>query len=264
MTVERGITFGLAGIVLALVLGLAWQNHSHTSRVVDLQNQIAGRDLTVEVQKGVYSKLAMEADGFKALLSSQDEQLKFLKKEVESRKAEILTATTMALAWKKAYEGEAEANQTEIPDDGPPEPGAPSKPPRLKVDFKKDFGPFIVSGHTITSPPEAFVAVKQGKPIKISLVVSEEPDGSWRTYATSSDENISIDIGLSAVNPRVIEEKWYEKIGFTALLGFGAQPLAGLGASYSVSQFDVGPAVYVTPAGLSYGGSVTWHPFWRK
>lgn len=263
MTVERGILYTLASLLIVAVLAIGISRHGYESELTSLRNQIAEKDRVVEVQKGVYAKLAVETDGIKKLLDSKDEQVKLLLGELKSRKAEVLTATSMAIAWKKAYEGAAEANQEVVPGTQPTEPGAVAKE-RVKVSFHKDFGAVVVDGHTVTDPPEAFVSVKQGKPLRVSLVVSQEKDGSWKTYATSSDENISVDIGLTAVNPKVLEQQWYEKLSLDGSLGIGSGIVAGVGVSYEVGQFDVGPAAWFSTSGQFYGANVSWHPFRRK
>lgn len=265
MSNERKMIWGLSVLCVLTVLFFVSQESCSSAKIRDLQNQIAERDRTVEVQKQVYSKLAVETDGLKKLLDTKDEQLKLLLGELKDRKAEILTVTSMAVAWKKAYEGAAEASQSEEdPPDLPQVPGEIPKP-RARVDFNKDFGAIVVSGHTVTNPAEAYVKVSQGKPLKISLVVSEEPDGSWRTYATSSDENIAVDIGLTAVNPKIVQEQWYEKISFNGQIAAGpAGFLGGVGAAYQISQFSVGPNVYATSSGVLYGVQLGWHPFWRQ
>jgi hypothetical protein len=153
------------------------------------------------------------------------------------------------------------------------DPVDPTQPGRDRIDFNKDFGMIGVKGYTITNPPEAWVSVKQLRPLKITVAVTQDKDRQWHTYATSSDENTAVDIALSAVNPYILEPKWYEKIqlglslaGGSGTGGFGF--LAGIDATYKIKQFDVGPAVFVTlGAGTAvtpfFGAKFNWRPFER-
>ena len=98
MTVERGILYTLASLLIVAVLAIGISRHGYESELTSLRNQIAEKDRVVEVQKGVYAKLAVETDGIKKLLDSKDEQVKLLLGELKSRKAEVLTAFFHAIA----------------------------------------------------------------------------------------------------------------------------------------------------------------------
>lgn len=231
-----------------------------------LRNEVASRDKTIEVQKGLYSKLSIESDDLQKTLKTQlggkDEQINQLTAQISKNKEEILAVNQVALKWKKAYEGLADAGQETLPSD-------PGQPERVKVAFVKEFDFLKVEGYTLINPAEAYVKVTQTKPLKVTVAVTQDKNKQWHGYLTTSDSNTEAEISVSAVNPYVLAPKWYENIGFSATIaggtttsGFGA--LVGVGASYRVKQFEIGPAVFVginlTPS-VYFGGSVLWRPF---
>ncbi len=250
-------------LIACLVVGALYgavKKANYDARIIELQNTVAERDVTVETQKGVFQKLSIQSKSLENMLGQRDEQIKLLKREIEKGGEDVLAANSLVIRWKKAYEATVKAQQTEVP-------GAqPSDPVRKRVTFEKDFGMIGVSGFTLTDPAEATVTVKQNRPLKVSLVVSQDKDGVWKSRATSSDDNTSIDIALSSVNPWMLEPKWYEKIGVGVELGVGSGFLAGAGAFYRFGKFDLGPKGWVTvtgPASGFVGAQVIWHPFAR-
>ncbi len=261
---------GLLGVIalLLVMIGLGafdrWQNQKEMQR---LRNEAASKDQTLEVQKGLYTKLTLESDDLRKLLKSKDEQVQALLAQVKKDKEELLAANQLVVTWKGAYEALFDA--TQIHEDPPPD--QPDAPGRDRVTFMKDWGAIVVSGYTLTNPPEAFLSVKQGRPWKITVAISQDANKQWHTYATSSEENMQVDIALTAVNPYLLEDKWYERIQLEATLaggsgttGFGL--LAGVGASIKVGKFNVGPAVFVSLGGSIQGyvgGTFGWRPFER-
>lgn len=259
---------GLLGVValLLVMIGLGafdrWQNGKELAR---LRNEAAAKDQTIEVQKGLYTKLTLESDNLNKLLNTKDEQIQSLVTQVKKDKEQLLAANQLVVTWKKAYEALFDANQTH---EDPPTPGGPG---RDKVSFVKDWGAIVVSGYTYTNPPEAFLSVKQGRPWKITVAISQDANRQWHTYATSSDDNLNVDIALTAVNPYILEPKWYERLSLSAMVaggsgttGFGL--LAGIGATFRIDKFNVGPAGFVTVGSniTGYVGAVfEWRPFER-
>ncbi len=233
-----------AGILLLLAVagavGFTLVSNGHKSKIIELQNEVAKRDVTIEVQKDVYTKLALQTNSMKELLDSTDAELLRLNSELRDRKAEVLAAQKLTIKWKKDFEALVVAIQTE--QDGV----TPDAPTRKKVSFSKDFGYILAEGYTLTDPPEAFVRVKQNRPLRLSVVMTQDPDRSWRGYATSSEEDMLVEIGVSAVNPQLLDPKWYEKISLHGDIGIGNGVLLGLGASYKIGKFTVGPSVWGT------------------
>lgn len=271
MEVQK-ILFGtMLAAIVGLVLALAWTNHQHQKQVAQLQNEMAMKDKTIEVQKGLYTKLTIQSEEIKNVLDSKDKQVQELLDQIKKQKQDLLSASTVVASWKKAYEGLAKATQTEVPPD-PTKPVVAGAKPREKVDFHEDFGYIGVDGWTLTNPPQAWVRVKQNRPLKLTLAISQDKDKAWHTYATSSEENVGVDIQVTAVNPFLLQPKWYEKIGVAIDLGMGTNrgglgALAGIGLNYQIKQFTIGPHIWL---GINdvvdkyYGITFEWRPFQRN
>lgn len=237
--------------MLLLVAVFAVKRASYESEVTRLQNEVAARDATIETAKQVYSKLALETQNLQGLLSSKDDEIKSLMKTIKARDEDLLVANNLVVYWKKKFEATGGGTQTNVGE-------------RIKVEFSKDFGYIKTTGFTLTDPPEFFVSVEQNRPLKMTLVVGQLNDGSWKADVTSSEENVGVDISVAAVNPRVLAPKWYEGFGVNMDVGVGpGMALVGIGASYKISNFEVGPKVWIAAPTLDvvYGANITWHPF---
>lgn len=257
-------------IIVALVVAaifVAARKSAYERQIVDLQNAVAERDKTIEVQKNVYQKLSVQNDDLSTLLSRSDEQLRLLRDQLKKTGDELLAANTLIVKLRKDLQSNANANQ-EIPD--------PQKPGIIRINFdsKEDFSPFKVVGSAtgdcaLKEKPSVTMKLSQLRPLRLNVVVSQGDDGTWRTSTTSSEDNFQIDIALAGVNPRMLDEKWYEKIGIDLDLGVGTGPgfLAGTGVTYGFGKFEVGPKVWVTldSGKLSpfFGAQLLWHPFKR-
>lgn len=241
--------------------------------ILDLQNQLAQSSETVENQKGVFEKLTVQSENLQSILDTRSEEVRKLQEIVKKKDEEILTANRLAVHWRHAYEARLTDGVTSyVPSDGgvvevPTADGGAETFSDPVVTFTHDFGPFIVSGRTVaSSPPQAFLRVDQGRPLRISLLVTQAEDKSWRTRVTSSEENMTVDVELSGVNPFILEKKWYENIGITADLGYADGLLVGIGATYKIGHFHVGPKAWVSVSdrfGKYFGLTVMWMPFER-
>jgi hypothetical protein len=245
-------------VIAVVVLGI--ERRAQQELVTKLQNDVAQRDQTIEVQKGVYHKLSIESEGLQKLLTSKDEEMVRLNKELKKSKEQLLTANSLVVQWKKAYEAVVTGNQSDV--------NGENGVVRKKVEFSKDFGYIGVSGFTLTDPPEASVRVQQNRPLKLSLIVSQDDSGAWHTRTTSSEDNVNVQIDLAAVDPKILEPRWYEGIGFVLDVGMGSQFLAGAGVTYKIGRFELGPkAWFGIPLGQqptwAAGLQVLWHPFAR-
>lgn len=258
----------LASVILILNLVfvgfMTFRAKQYQARITELQNQVALRDKTIETQSGVFQKLTLQTKDLSKLLDNKDLELMALQKQLKKQDSELLTVTSLVVKLKKDLESAGYVK--------PALPEETSGSRMVEFDSGKDFEPFVVTGHTIVNcdnPSErsARLFLSQQTPLKFSVVVSQDKDGTWRSSATSSSDKIGIDIALAAVNPYILEEKWFEKIAFSADLGVATAPgiLGGLGASYEIGKFDLGPKVWftITPQGINpfIGASLTWHPF---
>lgn len=259
MTIVKKGGLILAAIALvAVVTHLVRARAAYRERISELASSLATRDRTVETQKGLYERVTAEVDDLRSLLDTRDDQVRAMSKEIEDRGDRVLSVSKTVVRWKAPLEGSGEGRQEDVaPVDG--------RPARTRVDFSRDFGYVKVDGHTLTNPAEYSLRLSQGRPLSISLAVVQGKDGGWRTYATSSEDNVAVDIEVSAVDPLVLSPRWYESIGLSLSGGSdGSSVLAGVGVSYRFGSFEAGPTAWVlTGDGSSvlYGASLTWSPF---
>lgn len=255
-------------VAVLLVVSVAFKLHSMklSKEKGELQNAMAMKDQTIEVQKGLNEKLALHSSDVESLLDSSNQQVQELKDELKKTHEQLDSATTVSLSWKKAYEGLAAASQATVPNGVSTPPGGTAQAGRTEVDFSKDFGFIGVTGYTRTNPAEAWVSVKNLRPLKLTVALSQDRQGAWHAYASSSEDNVGADIQVSAVNPSIRDIHWYERIGLMGSVGFGDGVLAGAGPSLDIGKFTLGPMAWIT-AGTQvskfYGASFTWRPFAR-
>lgn len=265
MSTTRKILAALAVILmLTVAISLDLKKRSYDSEILRLQNLVAEKDQTIEIKEGLFVKKAQEYSDLKELLDSSRDREKQLRDEISKNKEKILALTKAAVYWKKAYEGAV--NATQEPGE---EPSASCKDEclriRTRVNFSKDFGVIKVTGYTVTNPPEGSVKVEQVRPVVVTIALSQSKDGSWNVRGTTDDENIGIDFKIAAVNPLVLERKWYEDVYVSnqfGISGSGVTDTVGLGMRFG--SISVGPTYTYTHDGSSstfYGGSVSWFPF---
>jgi hypothetical protein len=268
----------LAGGVLALALALAIAftvyRRGYESRILQLQNDVAARDQTIEVRAGEFQKLDLQTKDLSALLGNKDQQLVDLQRRLDSQGAQLLTANTLVVQLKQKL---SQAGTTTIVVQ-PPTPGGETP---LLFSNEADEGPFHIQCNTFlktranadgdfvlsrTAQPGFVTTLTQPRPWKLSVLVSQDRDGTWRTSTTSSEKDFQVDIALAGVNPYLLEPHRYEKVALDAEIGIGTNPgfLAGVGASYEIGHFEVGPKVWVVlDHGVSpyFGAALAWHPF---
>ncbi len=265
MTFSRFLLLSAGVVILCLVGFGAFKKYQYEKELAELRNELASKAETIEIHKGVYEKLAYETKDLQDLLDQKDVQLKSLAQELKKRNEELFSTNQLVLKWKKAYEALATATQTEEP------PEVPGGPARARVDFTHDFGYIGVNGYTLTNPATAFVKVQQNRPLRLSLTISQDKDKRWHTYTTSSEENVGVDIALTAVNPWILKPKWYEKVHVDMGLASGtvmdaSAALVSLGLGYRIGEFEVGPAVWfllTDKVDRLYGANLSWRPFQR-
>lgn len=254
-------------LFLAFCLVFYLRERKNQENLKNLQNVIANQTQTIEVQKGLYEKQSLELsnlnEDYSNLLSTFDNTVNALSEQIRQRDLKIQSLNQLVVYWKKAYEGAVDANQEnqgDVSDQCKEECGKL----RVKVNFEKDFGFIKASGYTITNPPEGFVKVEQTRPLKLTLAVVQDKTKKWSAIVGSSEENVGVDIAVTAVNPFLEKEKWYQKIGIAASVGVGSGFMSSVGITYKIKNFDVGP-MYGFYAGDNlerfFGLTVNWKPF---
>lgn len=253
-TVFKYLAIGLSIVIVTGAMFIVWDRRQQERRVVDLQNEIAKRDTTIEVQKNVFAKLTQQVDDLKGMIDTSTEEGRALKKQIERSNSEILALQNVVVRLREQI-AHGQGQQTQEGD-------------RTRVVFGQDFGFVRVDGFTLTNPAEYELKLVQGShPLKLTLTLNQQEDGSWKTLVASSDSNVAVDVGLAGVNPRVLAPSWYEGIKFRADIGLNkAGVLGGLAATLKIGHFDLGPGLWASTNGggaVWYGGTLAWAPFAR-
>jgi len=248
-----------------------YQSQKWSHEISKLHNEIALNTKTIEIHRNAFEKKAAELENLDALLKTfQDEKLTDqetiakLRKNLADRNSELLAVKRVAAKWKKAYEASVDAKVTV--DEGK-DPDS-KEDDRIKVAFEKDFGYIGVSGYTLTNPGFAHVKIEQNRPLMLTMAISQELDGSWSSFVTSSEDNVDLDIKIAAVNPKIVKPKWYEKISVDAgmdVSSYGVFPYTGL--SYPAGPVTVSAGVWSNfNNGTGYYSTVNygWQPFAKK
>lgn len=256
-----GETVAIVSLIVVFIIGVSIKNRIQKAREIELLNQIAFKDKTVEEGKGTYTKLELQLQNVQSVLDQKSVQVQDLEAQVKKDGQDIQSATSVSLKWKQAYEASVAASQSTVP----PQNGQPE---RKRVDFSQDFGYIHTTGYTLTDPAYAWLKLEQTKPLTLTMAVTQGKDKTWRAYVTSSDSNMSADIVVSAVNPDINTIRWYERLSVIGQIGVGSSGvLAGAGLGLQLNRFDFGPSVWASvtdKASVFYGLHVAWHPFARE
>lgn len=255
-------------VIIIMVMGcvIYYKDTSHRKKVTKLYNEIAMQAETIEVQDGVFQKQVLTISDTKDLLGRLADEhggsISLLQKELDKKDEKILSLTKTTVHWRKNYEALVKASQTDVPTD----PDDPDSPTRTKVEFEKDFGYIGVNGYTLTDPAEAFISVKQNRPLMLVLTLSQDRKKRWTSSVASSEDNIEVDVDISAVNPYMFDTKWYEKVSLDAGIQYAGALAPYVGSLYSLDNgVYFGAGVQVTGNQVSYYGSLgySWAPFRR-
>ncbi len=223
-----GVIIVVVAVAGASVIAFNCGSRRSASTVADLSTKLAQNEKTIELKDCLYATKIVEMTSLTGLLDTSQKQVAELKSQLDASQAQLLTTQQLVVRWKQAYEGAVNAHQT---DGGQGSGGIVRK----RVDFDKDFGPISVTGHTLTDPPEGYVAVTQTRPLKLTVAVARNKDGTWSSYVTSSETNMDVQVALGAVDPGVTGPSWRQRI----YLDLGAFALGGTGASVGMSyHFD--------------------------
>lgn len=250
---------------LFLMGNVSYQRAKRKSEVAEIANQLALSSKTLEVQKNLYEKAALDSQNLRSLLDDKQKDIDSLVVQLDRTKQQLVSVTQLVLYWKGQYEAIASASQTTTGDASASCKDECSKI-RTRVDFDHDFGLIRVKGDTLTNPPEAHLAVGPGsQPLKVTVALARKRDGKWVAYGSSSDDHIGIDVGISGIDTSAFDKKWYENIGLQGSIFAGSSGIgSSLGATYRFGQFEVGPDVVLSSYGSpAIGLAGIWHPFER-
>jgi len=103
-----GTTLALAG---AFTGYMTWRDHQYSARIVELQNQVAARDKTIEVKDGVYQKLTLQAKDLTDLINNKDAELMSLRDQLKKHGSELLTVNTIVVKLRKDLQDSIKTNK---------------------------------------------------------------------------------------------------------------------------------------------------------
>ena len=248
---------------------LFWQTKQIRSEAqearVTAQNQIAELSSVIEEDRQTWSRLAQERSDAVEVLRDQIPELAQL---IRDRNEEITHLTTALARFRDirvVVTEQTGASQTQVPSES-------DDPERLRVDFDTIHQDFIrISGHTLTTPPEATVQLRFLRPVGFTVVTTQQEDLSWRTYIHSDWDGLEIGDIESQVNPittPAMRRDWTQDFS-VGVFGAGAvtgnSGIFGLDINYDFGSVEVGVlgGGIIYPQGVDFmiGGRASMAPF---
>jgi cell division protein FtsB len=264
-TEVKQILVGAAALALLACAGIgAYWYHENAVEEANLRNELAGKDKTTEELADTYTKLDMENKSLK----SSNAQLQSL---LDKTKQDLISESQLSLYWKGQYEyvlshAVSPATTADPFKPAPVTSACTTAPQTYRA--TQDLGVVSVTVDTYTLDPgyqQHLLVGPGGTPLKLTLDITRDQALQWHTHVVSSDPRVGVNIDVASVNVQQLEEKWYEKLRLKADLGVGGKgALVGLGASYGVGKWDLGPSLWgVSGAGTFWGATIGWTP-WKQ
>lgn len=222
--------FILAAVVLVAVFCFYIGKHFHDNEIADLSSRLASSEKTVEIDKGLFAKKTEELTDLKDLIAKLGVENESLSQQIKKSKAEVIALDQLVLKWKNAYEAEVSAHQSVDP----------SNPERKRVDFSGSVGPIHVDGYTLTDPPKAFLKWIQTEPLKITVAIVKNYNGTLSTLVTTSNKDIDVDISNASFDPHALSPKWYQRLWVDGGIDFYNNKSFRFGLSYKQDKWSVG------------------------
>ncbi len=290
------IFLGLVLIVVgAIAVGQAVSKKKLHADLLSTQNSLAEAVGTIELQDGVYARLASQNSdldrNFRDLLGEHE----LLSEEFNKREEDIRTllqtnaqlrediefignaTTTVVVGCNDNPHGNGEDATTTDPDN-PIEPD--EFVPNLRVDFDLEDSGFRVNGFTesnpglVLGPPvgRAELTLSQIEPFVVDIAITENRDNDWRAVIYEQQQRLQFDVGVLTVNPRNSTIRWYERMGIGSQLvvtgrGFGVAPsLAVRVGARGEWDINAGPYWSFGSNNVQRGASMgfTVYPFSRR
>lgn len=240
----------LTASVFVGTFGYSCGQRSRADQLATLSQALSQTEQTVRLKEGLYQTTLVQVGDARKLLELRESENADLLRTLDAAKARVLTTERVVVKWLPK-ESAVEATQRDVPSD-------PGQPPvtRKRVDFKHDFGPFLVAGYTLTDPATGFVTVTQGRPLSLTLAVSRDPDGHWLSHVSSSDPDVGVDVTLGGVDPGILESRWYQRFWLSSTVGLLGGTSVGLGIEYRGERFSLGPQCQLWSDGHACGVGV--------
>lgn len=261
---KRYAAFGLIALLIVAVAYGYTRYRSYEGELARLRNEVASRDVTVEELKGTYAKLAREDSELKS--SNRD-----LQRLLDKTKQELVAEQQVSLRWKGKYEYLLSHAPSDAGGFKPPVHQDACTPAPRTYTASQDIGLLKLSIDTYTVDPsyQQRLHIEPGsKPLVLTLDLTRDSAGQWRSHVTSSDERIGVEIGVNSVNVEAFQLRWYERIKLHLDLGAGMNGggiLGGVGIAYQFGKFELGPTLWGTTSGHEFGGlNLSWAPFQRS
>lgn len=222
---------------------------------INAQNEIARQSKVIQESEDTWSRLAQQKDDAIDDLSKEN---KNLADKIKDRNETVLVLSQAVAKFKSIRVIVQDPTQTE-------ENG------RVRVAFNQTVDPINVAGFTLTNPAEAQLDVNFVRPLKLTTVVTQAKDGSWRSYFSSDWDGLTIESIETKVNPNPLGPKSFVEniiIGASAETSFSFD---GIGADafvlYDFQGFALGPKLgmnaYDGYSAGTLGLMFQWAP-WRK
>lgn len=237
----------LTAAALVGTCGYGCGQRSRNPQIESLAQALAGSERTVKLGEGLYQTTLVQVGDARRVIELRESENRDLLKALDASKSQVLATERVAIRWLPK-QGLVEAIQT----NAPPDPDRPEVI-RRRVDFRHDFGPFLVSGYTLTDPAAGFVTVAQGRPLALTLAVSRDPSGHWLSHVSTSDPDVGVEVTLGAVDPGILAQHWYQRFWFTGSVGLLGGTSAGVGLEYRGDRFSLGPQCQLWPDGHACG-----------
>lgn len=250
----------VAAVIVVLVGGaiaLTVARNRYESKIASLQNQIAGQDHTIEVQNGLYEKLAQNLGDARSALDTSTAQGKELADQLKRDHEQLVQVTNVVIQLKDQVARGQGTVTTNVPE----------APGETRVTFTQQFGLYHVYGSTLSPSGKYELHLDQTLPLKLGVALARDKTGAWHSLISSSDSDTKIDIGVTGIDESAFAPAWYEKLGVHLDLGAGPSGvLGGVGLLYKIGKFALGPTVWgVTDnSGAYYGLNLSWMPFERS
>ncbi len=241
------IAFGMVMSLLAIVLSVRRMIKSRDDQIADLITKLSTSEQTREVEKGLFAKKVTEVEDLKDLLSKLGEENSDLAELVKKGQMDIIALNQLVIKWKGAYYAVLNGHQTEEP------PVTPGDPARKRVDFDGPVGPMRVWGHTLTDPPVAYLNWEQVSPIKITVGITKNRDGTYSTIVDTAPPGLGVEVTNALLDLSSLRPKWYQRIWVDlGVDGLGDRGVSA-GLSYRLDRWSLGASCRTTADERSCG-----------
>lgn len=227
---------------------------------IEAQNEIARLSVVIEEKDGSWSRLSQQSEEIISSLESKNRDLADI---VRERSETILSLNETIANFSPTKIVVRRTNVTEVTT------GA-GEEERVTVSFAENVDPVRVEGFTITNPPEAEVTVSFTRPLRLHTAITQQEDGSWRTYVSGDWPNLQIENIETVVNPRLTRPRgFFDRLSLVTAVAastkfdsffVGANILYDVNESFSFGPM-IGASVVEDRSSAVLGLSVQWHMF---